>query len=694
MEINFDQMVERILEHSKLSRDELLARIRGKQEELSGFITLEGAANIVGREMGIILERKEPEVRALKIEDLIPGMSRVDLVARVVRIHEPREFPRPSGRSGLVGSLLLQDGTGQVRLALWDDKTTLIKEGRVQKGDIVRIQNAYVRRGFDKQPELSLGIRGEIAVNPDDPRAQGIPSPVEVPVRIADIKQEMAEVDIIGRVAAISETRVFDRSDKTAGKVSTLMLMDATGQVRVSLWDEWADLSKNLKIGDAVKLENATIRSGLGGRLELSLGSRGRLILNPPEEVELPKISERLLKLDEVEVDMPSLDLVARVKRKLPPHEFKRDDGSTGRVASVILTDETATVRASFWDAAVDLAQKLQLNDIVLMRKAYSRAGLGGRAEIHVGRATRVDVNPQGVSVGELEPSRVKIGKIEPNTDVLEVVGRVIEVTTPREFTRTDGSRGKVASIFIGDQTGTTRVSLWHEQADKVEEMKTGDIVKFIDCYSTLGLSGQPELHLGRQGSLELNPVGEEVPPSEALKVITPEVEITSIAEIEKAGMRVQVRGTVIQVFHRRPIFDSCPNCGRSLGSVDTSLICEECGKVVTPEHRVVLSFLLDDGTGNIRVALFGKVAEQLLGMNAQQVFEMSKNTPDLAEFYDKLRLVGKELVITGITRQDKYFDQLELRGSNVQTPDPKQEAATMLKKIKEGHYVKMGVSL
>lgn len=681
--MNFEQMVKKILESSKLGHDELMTRIRNKQEELSGFITLEGAANIVARELGIIFEHKEPEVRALHIEDLIPGMSKVDIVARVARIHEPREFPRPSGRPGWVGSLLLQDGTGQIRLTLWDDKTSLIKEGKLQKGTIVRVQNAYVRQGLDEQPELSLGMRGTIVANPDDPRVKELPPLVEVEVKVADLKQEMTEVDILGRVVAVSECRVFERPDKTTGKVSTLMLMDSTGQVRVSLWDDWAEFSKNLKRGEAVKLENAMVRPGLRGSIELSLGSRGRLILNPPEAAELPELVERPLRLNEVEAGMPALDLAARVKRKLPPHEFRRDDGSADRVASVILADETSTIRASFWGAAVDIALKLQLNDVVLLRNAYSRAGLGGRVEVHVGKATRVEVNPPGVIVGEPKPARVKIGELEPNMDALEVVGRVIEITKPREFTRPDGRRGKVASAIIGDKTGTTRVSLWHEQADKVECMRIGDVVMLLDSYSTLGPFGQPELHLGGRGRLELNPaVEEELPPADVLKVTAPRGERVNIAEIEKEGMRVQIRGTVVQVFHRRPIFDTCPNCGRSLGSVDTSLLCEECGKVVTPEHRVVLNFLLDDGTDNIRVALFGKVAERLLGMNAQQVFSLHKSTPDLAEFYEKLKLVGRELVITGTTRQDKYFNQLELRGSEVGVPEPKGEAKSMLEKV------------
>ncbi|HID60774.1 MAG TPA: DUF2240 family protein [Hadesarchaea archaeon] len=685
MELDFDQMVKKILSDSNITRDELMARIHNKQKELGGVITMEGAANIIARELGIVFERKEPEIRTLHIGDLIPGMSKVDILARVVRVHGPREFQRSSGTTGQVGSLLLQDGTGRIRLTLWNDKTSLIKDGKIQKGDVIRIQNAYVREGLDKLPELGIGTRGTVVVNPDDPRTAELPALTDIVVRITDLKREMVEVDILGKVVAVSSCRVFERPDKTIGKVSTLMLADPTGKVRVSLWDEWAEAAETLKRGDVVKLENAMVRAGLGGRVELSLGSRGRLVPCPHEGTNLPEVPERPLKLNEIEADMPTLDLAAKVRRKLPLHEFKRADGSTGKVASVILADDTGGIRTSFWGAAADLAQKLQPNDIVLLRNAYTRTGLGGKTEVHVGGATSVDVNPPGVSIGEPKPSLVKIGELESNIDALEVVGRVIETTKPHEFTRSDGKKGKVASITIGDQTGTTKVSLWHEQAEKVHDIKVDDVVRLIDCYSTLGLFGQPELHLGVNGHLEINPKGEEVPSASRIKATAPEVKRYKISEIEKEGTRVQVRGTIVQVFHRRPIFDTCSSCGRSLGSVDTSLFCGECGKVVTPEHRAVISFLLDDGTDNIRVVLFGKVAENLLGMSAHHIFESFKGTPDLAKFYDKLGLIGRELVITGTVKQDKYFNQLELRGLEAQVADPKQEVKLMVEKLKEG---------
>ncbi|MCS7131424.1 MAG: hypothetical protein NZ934_01670 [Hadesarchaea archaeon] len=177
--------------------------------------------------------------------------------------------------------------------------------------------------------------------------------------------------------------------------------------------------------------------------------------------------------------------------------------------------------------------------------------------------------------------------------------------------------------------------------------------------------------------------MAEQLPPADVLEMVKAEPKRVAIASLQREGVRAEVRGTIVRVFHRRPIFDICPSCGRSLGSVDTSLMCEECGKVVTPEHRVVLSFVLDDGTGNIRAVLFGRVAEKLLGMDAREVFERFKAARDLEELYADLKLVGREVVLTGVTRRDKYFDQLELRASDVQLPDARREARALLEGIK-----------
>ena len=682
MEWNFDQMVERIVKEAGIPRDEALRRIHEKQMELDGFVTPEGAANIVARELGIVFERPVPETRALRLHDLVPGMSRVDVTARVQRVLEPKEFQRPDGSKSAVGGLILYDGTAQVRLTLWGDKARALEE--IKKGDLVKITNGYVREGLDGRPELSLGSRGSLQLNPEDPEAASIPPLPEGPVRISEIRPELAEVDVVGRITGISGPRRFERADGSTGEVSTIFLSDGTGVIRVSLWGELARHAERLKKGDAVRLENAAVREGLGKRAELSLDARGRLVLNPPEASSLPQVPGRVLKIKEIEPEMPSIDVLGVVRRKLPQVEFRRSDGSPGRVASIIIADDTGTVRVSFWGKNAEIVEGLKPGDVLMIRNAYSRTGLGGRPELHIGMATAVEINPPGLSVGELKPSPVKIAELEPNMESLEIIGRVVDVHGVREFHRPDGTSGKVMGLTIGDETGLVRVSLWHAHADEASDVRAGDILKLVDCYTVAGMFDPVEVHLGKTGTLIKNPPGVELPPVELLRNLERRVRRMSIGEIGQEGGRVQVRGTVVQVFRRRPVFDVCPNCGRSLGTVDSSMMCGECGKVVTPEHRPVISLLLDDGTDTIRVVMFGKTVENFLGMDQGRIFEMYRSASSLDEFYNGLGLVGRELVVSGTVRMDRYLNQLELRAFGVRVADPREETRMIIQGLKE----------
>ncbi|KXB03881.1 hypothetical protein AKJ45_00030 [candidate division MSBL1 archaeon SCGC-AAA261F19] len=686
MSSNFNQIVQKVLGEVDIEREELLEKISQKQDELSGFVTPEGAATIVARSYGIVPERKEPEVRKLRIGDLSAGMSGIEIVGRVALIYSIRDFERKDGSPGKVVNLLLQDKTEKIRVVLWDEKAVLVEEGEIEKGTPVRLKGAYVKRGFRGELELNLGRRGDIEIDPEDERAEDLPPLPESEVKIADLDPELEDVDLIARVIAVTEPRTFERSDGSTGKVASLILADETGQTRASLWNDKADLSHKISQGDAIKIENAYAREGWGNTPEVHVGRRGRIILSPPksETSRLPEFEKRLLKIDEVEPDMPVLDLAARVRRVFQPQEFERDDGTSGRVMNAILADETGTIRASFWDDMVEECQKLSPDDVVLFTNARSRMGLGDRPEIRVGKRTGIEINPKNLRIEEQKPGRIELCELEPGLDTLEIIGRVMDISETREFTRSDGSQGRVASLTIGDQTGTARVAFWGEKTDLVSSIEKGDVIKLINCYSTAGLYGQPEIHVSGKEELKVNPtIEEDLPPLDELTENQLAEERVNIGKIKKEGVKVQVRGTIVRVLQRRPIFDICPECGRSLGSVDSSLFCEECGKVVSPEHRVAISTVVDDGTGNIRTVAFGKVGEELIGKTADEVFELFKESSNISELYDEFNIAGKEIILTGTSRHDKYFDQLELRVESVKAPDPTQEAAKLLEKVK-----------
>ncbi|KXB07539.1 hypothetical protein AKJ54_00095, partial [candidate division MSBL1 archaeon SCGC-AAA382K21] len=273
--------------------------------------------------------------------------------------------------------------------------------------------------------------------------------------------------------------------------------------------------------------------------------------------------------------------------------------------------------------------------------------------------------------------------ELEEGLDSLEVTGRVIESSEAKDFTRDDGSKGKVASMTIGDDTGTAKLTLWGKNTDVLNELDAGDIIQVENAYSVSGNYGEPEIHVGGQAKLKINPEsGDDLPSVEEINKSLPEKSQVKIKEVEE-GSQIQIRGTIVRVFERRPLFSVCPECGRALGSENSESLCEKCGEVVEPDYRVVVNTVVDDGSDNIRGVAFGKLGEKLLGKTADEISEALSKEDELSELYKEIDLEGREVTLIGNVRRDDYFDQLELSIRDLRFPDPIEEAQKMLEKIK-----------
>ena len=157
---SIEAMVERLCEHSKMEPAKVRQLIAEKQDELSGLVSEEGAAYIVARELGLNMIRESR--KQLKIRNLVSGLRSVDIVARVVRVFEERQFER-DGNKGSVINILLGDETGTVRLSLWNQETALVKGGKLQEGASVKVSGGWVKTDNRDNLELRLG-RGTIDV--------------------------------------------------------------------------------------------------------------------------------------------------------------------------------------------------------------------------------------------------------------------------------------------------------------------------------------------------------------------------------------------------------------------------------------------------------------------------------------------------------------------------------------------------
>ena len=193
------------------------------------------------------------------------GESDVSLVGRVLETSEPRTFDRDDGEDeGKVANIAVGDETGWVRVALWDERADDVSS--LTDGDVVRVRDGYARER-DGGVEVNVGSRGTVERVSEDELDEDVEfHPDPTPVAEIEIDETY---DVAGVVTDTGETRTFDRDDGSQGKVRNVRLRDDTGEVRVALWGDKADLS--FAPGDEVAILNMEAQEGWNDGVEGSV---------------------------------------------------------------------------------------------------------------------------------------------------------------------------------------------------------------------------------------------------------------------------------------------------------------------------------------------------------------------------------------------------------------------------------------
>jgi hypothetical protein len=90
------------------------------------------------------------------------------------------------------------------------------------------------------------------------------------PVNIVSLKPSPLLWTITGKLVSREETREVQTREGRKTKVSSLGLDDGSGKIRVSCWEQQADKTENLRIGDSISLKGIRIRQNMNGENEAS----------------------------------------------------------------------------------------------------------------------------------------------------------------------------------------------------------------------------------------------------------------------------------------------------------------------------------------------------------------------------------------------------------------------------------------
>ncbi len=217
--IPYEEIVKKIKEKSDLSDEELDAKIKEKMDQLSGLISKDGAAYIVANDLGVKLVESEGPV---KIKDIYSGMRALETVGKVVRIFPVNEFER-NGMKGRVGSFILADETGQIRVTLWNDKVELLSDFNL--GDILKIKEGFAKENMGRK-EIHMNSNSKIVINPE-----GITINVDVQEnqeqqqeakrkKISEISENDMNVEILGTVVQVFDPKFFPQCPQCNKKLT------------------------------------------------------------------------------------------------------------------------------------------------------------------------------------------------------------------------------------------------------------------------------------------------------------------------------------------------------------------------------------------------------------------------------------------------------------------------------------------
>ncbi len=346
-------------EHAEAAIEELeegqVLRIKGRPKE--GFSGVEVSVDDVEVDEDTEIDVTVSDTH--QVEDLSLGLSNVNLVGLVLDTDSIRTFDRDDGSEGKVANLTLGDSTGRVRVTLWDEQADRAED--LSAGTTVEVVDGYVRER-DGALELHVGNRG--AVEEVDEEVEYVPD--STPIESLEIGQT---VDIAGVVRSADPKRTFDRDDGSEGQVRNVRVQDATGDIRVAMWGEKADV--DVGPGDEVALADVEIKDGWQDDLEASAGWRSTITVldggGPAEPAETAEESAGLSAFADGSSGDASADASAEAASDDDPDDGEELEftGVVVQAGSPVVLDNGEETMSVETDADVGLGEEVTARGVV-----------------------------------------------------------------------------------------------------------------------------------------------------------------------------------------------------------------------------------------------------------------------------------------------------------------------------------------
>ncbi|MDO5825593.1 MAG: OB-fold nucleic acid binding domain-containing protein [Methanosphaera sp.] len=590
------------------------------------------------------------------ISSLIEGNGNISIQGRLLAISNIKTFTTKKGREGKVANLTVEDATGKIRVVMWTDNMKYMS--RIQEGNIIKVTNLEVRKGYTGDLEVQMRSNSTIQVMPDEV-APDLPVYEEKITNLEDITED-GEYNVIVRITKISTLREIQKDDKTL-QIITLDIMDSTGSMEFTLWNNDTKLVETLELkeNDTVKIIKARANTRYE-QVSLSNSWNGRIVKG---DYDLPEFEQEILKLDQAKTEQENVNVIGVITKIYDMITFEKSDGSTGQVRSIEVTDDTDSIRVTLWNKETEIL--MNKGDIIKIEGAnvefddYS----GDRHRLNTGWNASIVINPDiddDLRQKLSDVSNTSVVKISDVLDInqdegreVDVIGRILAIADVRQFQRLDTSEGQVRSIDLADETGVVRTSLWDEKSEI--DQKLGDAIKIENARTRLGQNTM-ELSVGRSSRIT-TPTDEEIenlPSYEQLEMDRYNDRTISQLEENEANVKLRVRVTNINEVNTFTRSD-----GRD-GRVRAVYVADETGEIQVSlwDDDTDISFV--DGSALIIENPSITSQQNHLRLSISNSSTIRKARPDEAEAMPSMREIEAKLFV------EKYIEDIEEEDAHI----------------------------
>lgn len=195
----------------------------------------------------------------------------VDLLVRVMS-SATREVMVSGFPKTILSGIMADENGSTVKFTVWD-----VSRADLKAGENYLIRYAYTKE-WNGQPEVHLGNRVMVDLRPQDevkvPEDVTIPQlgggySVPVVAKVADLRENMNNVTITGRILSLKDKEVETPTGKKV--MFTGLMADETGKVEFTAWHDF-----DLKDKEVVSVSNAYVK-GWKGIPRLSFGEKAQV---------------------------------------------------------------------------------------------------------------------------------------------------------------------------------------------------------------------------------------------------------------------------------------------------------------------------------------------------------------------------------------------------------------------------------